>query len=271
MAPSSMKDLRRRLLTGLAGAAIFLTAVFGHPASLAFAFGLIAALSLWELGKLTHEWHRRPAYFPALPAFLLGFGLPLTWIFPALDGLRWSLLLVPVAMLLGLALKDRGNRRAAIVAVAGAGWIGLPMAAMTDIGAGSGFQPLLVMGILFLIWSNDVGAYFAGSRFGHTKLAPSISPNKSWEGIFGGMALGLAMAVGLSRLDTELGLGQWLIMALAATVFGTLGDLAESRLKRAYHTKDSGGILPGHGGFLDRFDSLFFVAPVAWLLLLLIF
>jgi len=127
------------------------------------------------------------------------------------------------------------------------------------------------MGILFLIWSNDVGAYFAGSRFGRTKLAPSISPNKSWEGVFGGMALGLAMALALGQLVPVLQTGEWLALAVAATVFGTLGDLAESRLKRAFHTKDSGGLLPGHGGFLDRFDSLFFVAPVAWLLIRLIF
>ena len=111
----------------------------------------------------------------------------------------------------------------------------------------------------------------AGSRFGKTKLAPSISPNKSWEGVFGGMLLGLAMALVLNRLAGQLSLTQWIVVALACTVFGTMGDLAESKLKRTFHTKDSGGLLPGHGGFLDRFDSLFFVAPVAWLLVRFVF
>jgi len=266
-----MKDLSRRLLTALAGAAIFLAALYGHPASLAFAFGLISAMSLWELGRLTNDWHRRPPYFPALPAFLLGFALPLTIVFPELQRLHIPFLVAPLVMLLALALKDAGNRKAAQVGLVGALWMGLPLAAMADLGAGQGFEPELVMGILFLIWSNDVGAYFAGSRFGRTKLAPSISPNKSWEGVFGGMALGLAMALALGQLVPVLQTGEWLALAVAATVFGTLGDLAESRLKRAFHTKDSGGLLPGHGGFLDRFDSLFFVAPVAWLLIRLIF
>jgi phosphatidate cytidylyltransferase len=266
-----MKDLTRRLLTALAGAAIFLTALYGHPASLVFAFGLISAMSLWEFGRLTNDWHRRPPYFPALPAFLLGFALPLTIIFPELHRLHLAFVAAPLLMLLGLALKDAGNRKAALVGLAGALWMGLPLAAMADLGAGQGFEPELVMGILFLIWSNDVGAYFAGSRFGRTKLAPSISPNKSWEGVFGGMALGLAMALALGQLVPVLDTGEWLSLAVAATVFGTLGDLAESRLKRAFHTKDSGGLLPGHGGFLDRFDSLFFVAPVAWVLIRVVF
>ena len=266
-----MKDLNRRLITGLAGAAVFLTALFTHPASLVFAFGLICVISLWELGRLTRDFHYRPAYFAVLPAFLLGFGWPLSLVFPVLHGLHWTLLAIPVLMILALAVKDKGNRKAAMVALAGAVWMGLPMVAMSDLGAGNGFQPLLVMGVLFLIWSNDVGAYFAGSRFGKTKLAPSISPNKSWEGVFGGMLLGLAMALVLNRLAGQLSLTQWIVLALACTVFGTMGDLAESKLKRTFHTKDSGGLLPGHGGFLDRFDSLFFVAPVAWLLVRFVF
>lgn len=267
-----MKDLPRRLLTALAGAAVFLTALFAHPVSLVFAFSVIAAMSLWELGRLTRESHRRPAYFAALPAFLLGFGFPLSVIFPELLRLQWSLLAAPVLMLFLLAVRDRGNRKAALVGLAGAIWIGLPMAAMADIGAGGGrFTPGLAAGVLFLIWSNDVGAYFAGSRFGRTKLAPSISPNKSWEGVAGGMVLGLLVALGLPFLFPVLPALNWIVLALLATVFGTLGDLTESKLKRRFHTKDSGGLLPGHGGFLDRFDSLFFVAPIAWIVFRFVF
>lgn len=268
---AAIKDLPQRVLTALAGAAVFLFALFAHPGSLALAFGVIALFALWELARLTREDYRRPLYFPLLPALLLGFFLPLSFIFPELSGLRIAFFAIPAMMLFVLLLRDRGNRKAALVAIFGILWIGLPMAAMTDLGAGSGFRPLLVMGLLFLVWSNDVGAYFAGSLFGRHKLAPSISPNKSWEGVFGGMALGLIMAFALASMTAELSLPQWLMLALLCTLFGTLGDLAESRLKRAYHTKDSGGMLPGHGGFLDRFDSLFIVAPAAWLVLKFIF
>lgn len=144
-------------------------------------------------------------------------------------------------------------------------WIALPMFAIIDIGTGDGFQPELVMSILFLIWSSDVGAYFVGSRFGKTKLAPSISPNKSWEGFFGGMALAAIMGFALSCFFDTKGLVEWLIYAVLCSSVGPIGDLLESALKRRVGVKDSSNILPGHGGFLDRFDSLFLVAPVMWL------
>jgi phosphatidate cytidylyltransferase len=202
--------------------------------------------------------------------------------FPAQPSTRWSLLAVPLIMLLVLAAKpDAGNRQAARYALLGALWVGLPLALISMLGAGGdvlawfqsstrlsaegGHQPALVTGVLILIWSNDVGAYFAGSTLGRTKLAPSISPNKSWEGVVGGWLLGMVIAFVFTRLCDGMALGPWLGMATLTTVFGTAGDLLESRLKRRTGAKDSGTLLPGHGGFLDRFDSLLLVAPIAWL------
>ncbi|MFT7587852.1 MAG: phosphatidate cytidylyltransferase [Limisphaerales bacterium] len=146
-------------------------------------------------------------------------------------------------------------------------WIAVPMLTIIHLGIGEGFRPQLVMGIIFLIWASDVGAYFVGSRFGKTKLAPSISPNKSWEGFAGGMGLALIVGLVVSNFFTDHSLAEWLVYAVLCVVFGTIGDLLESRLKRSVGAKDSGTILPGHGGFMDRFDSLFIVAPVMWLVL----
>jgi phosphatidate cytidylyltransferase len=111
------------------------------------------------------------------------------------------------------------------------------------------------------LWASDTGAYFAGTFFGKRKLFERISPKKSWEGFFGGAALALAFAYGLSLYFHTLTVQQWMIIGVIIVVGGTFGDLVESLLKRSIEIKDSGSILPGHGGFLDRFDGLFICAP----------
>ncbi len=116
---------------------------------------------------------------------------------------------------------------------------------------------------LFIIWANDVGAYFAGSKYGKTRLYPHISPKKSWEGAYGGAAASLIITI-LFKLTVFKALS-WtgmVIIPLVLSVSGPVGDLAESFFKRSFDKKDSGQILPGHGGFLDRFDSVVFSLPV---------
>jgi phosphatidate cytidylyltransferase len=125
------------------------------------------------------------------------------------------------------------------------------------------------LGLLLLIWANDTGAYVLGVKFGKNRLFERHSPKKSWEGFFGGLFITLIAAGILSQYFTALNLNNWLIVGLIASVAGTFGDLTESMLKRSLNTKDSGGLLPGHGGLLDRFDSLFFAAPLFYFYLLL--
>ncbi|MBJ6117514.1 phosphatidate cytidylyltransferase [Pontibacter sp. BT310] len=121
------------------------------------------------------------------------------------------------------------------------------------------WQPIL--GLMLLIWASDTGAYIAGKNFGKRKLFPRISPGKTWEGWAGGMLLTLAVAYGLSVYFQDLALYQWLGIGVIVSVFGVFGDLVESMLKRSLDVKDSGTLLPGHGGILDRFDSLIIVIP----------
>lgn len=124
------------------------------------------------------------------------------------------------------------------------------------------------LGFLILLWASDTGAYLAGRSLGKTKLFERHSPKKTWEGSFGGLLISLLAAFILSRYFVGLETWEWMITSVIIVVFGTYGDLTESMLKRSYGIKDSGNILPGHGGFLDRFDGLLLSAPLVYLFLM---
>jgi phosphatidate cytidylyltransferase len=125
---------------------------------------------------------------------------------------------------------------------------------------------LVVLGLFALLWAADSGAYFVGRKWGKTKLFEKVSPKKSWEGLAGGLLLSMLTAYGFWNWAGHYPLSLWLILAASTTIFGTLGDLAESTLKRSLDLKDSGKLLPGHGGILDRFDGFFLAAPVNYLI-----
>lgn len=127
----------------------------------------------------------------------------------------------------------------------------------------------IALGYLLLLWLNDTGAYFVGSLVGKHKLFERISPGKTWEGSAGGALFALATAWGLSMLFIQLTTMHWLILAIIVVISGTIGDLVESMLKRSLGIKDSGNILPGHGGMLDRFDAVLISAPFVFVYLAL--
>ena len=131
------------------------------------------------------------------------------------------------------------------------------------------FSPGIVIGFFVLVWANDTGAYLAGMTFGRHKLFERISPKKTWEGFIGGvilaMLLGWLLAGWLGVVSTI----HWIVIALIVSIAGTYGDLIESMLKRSVGAKDSGTIMPGHGGFLDRFDSALIAFPAVYLFVLL--
>jgi phosphatidate cytidylyltransferase len=124
---------------------------------------------------------------------------------------------------------------------------------------------------LVATWLNDTGAYTFGRLLGRHPLAPSVSPSKTWEGFFGGMATSMAGAFAVRALYfPDLRASECVFLPVVVGVLGPLGDLCESMMKRAYGAKDSGGILPGHGGFLDRVDALLFTAPAIYLYVLMV-
>jgi len=129
------------------------------------------------------------------------------------------------------------------------------------------FNYEILLGFFILNWSSDTGAYLAGNAIGKHKLFERISPKKTIEGSIGGMILTLTMAYFISKYFDQVSLLDWIIIAVLIVVFGTIGDLFESMLKRKADVKDSGKLIPGHGGILDRFDSILFSAPVVFVYL----
>jgi phosphatidate cytidylyltransferase len=127
-----------------------------------------------------------------------------------------------------------------------------------------GFDNHFPLAFLIMLWSNDTGAYLSGRWLGRTKLFERHSPKKTWEGFIGGVVIASIAAVVISHFFDEITWKQWVSVAIIIGLIGTLGDLVESMLKRSINIKDSGGILPGHGGLLDRFDGLLLAAPVVF-------
>jgi len=132
------------------------------------------------------------------------------------------------------------------------------------------FSPGIIIGFFLLIWANDTGAYLAGVSFGRHKLFERISPKKTWEGFLGGVITAVVIALLLSDWLGVVNKIQWVIVSVIISISGTYGDLIESMLKRSIGVKDSGNIMPGHGGFLDRFDSAIISFPLVYLFILLV-
>ena len=130
------------------------------------------------------------------------------------------------------------------------------------------YEPLLPLSVFVFLWLSDTGAYCVGSLLGRHRLFERISPKKSWEGSIGGAVFAVAASLVFARFCPFMSWGQWVGLSVVVVVFGTWGDLTESLLKRHYGIKDSGNILPGHGGMLDRFDSSLMAIPAAAVYLL---
>lgn len=140
----------------------------------------------------------------------------------------------------------------------------------TGVDAQGHYAPWTIMGFFFIIWASDTGAYFAGRSFGKHKLAERLSPKKTVEGFVGGIIASALVAFLISHYNSTLGVNAWILCGIVLAIAGTAGDLFESMLKRQLGVKDSGNILPGHGGILDRFDSTYFAAPVYWMFIKLL-
>jgi phosphatidate cytidylyltransferase len=149
-------------------------------------------------------------------------------------------------------------------------YIALPFALLSvlafqnDVELGTvSYNPILPLSVFVFIWLSDTGAYCVGSLIGKHRLFERISPKKSWEGSIGGGAVSIASSFAFAHFFPFMNTFEWVGLALVVVIFGTWGDLTESLLKRQLHIKDSGNILPGHGGMLDRFDSALMAIPAA--------
>lgn len=150
-------------------------------------------------------------------------------------------------------------------------FVALPFSLLNFILFIDNYQPIILLAVFVTIWVNDSGAYLVGVSFGKHRLFERISPKKSWEGFIGGAVFALIPTYVFSLLIPQISLINWLIFSEIIVVFGTFGDLIESLMKRTVNVKDSGNVIPGHGGLLDRFDSMLLTAPVIFIYLNLLF
>jgi len=171
-------------------------------------------------------------------------------------------LIVPVLMLLLCVLQKKNTLLAGFSAIVGLLYIALPMGFLVAL---RGIHFVIPLALILMIWMNDTMAYIVGSFIGKTPFSP-ISPKKTWEGTAGGAILTIVGAAvwGYFSKMPQYTMMDWMVLALLAAVAGTAGDLLESKLKRLAGIKDSGNIMPGHGGALDRFDSLLVTLPFAF-------
>lgn len=181
---------------------------------------------------------------------------------PLLNGVPFSktMLFVPILVLLATALSKKTALQAGMISLGGMMYIMLPMILLYSLRLQSIVIPL---SLVLMIWMNDTMAYLVGSFIGKTPFSP-ISPKKTWEGTAGGAILTIAGAAIWGYYTPYYTMTDWMALALCSAVAGTAGDLLESKLKRLANIKDSGTMMPGHGGALDRFDSLLVATPFAF-------
>ena len=182
------------------------------------------------------------------------------------------MILIPMPLIFELYRKSATPMANVGITYAGVIYVALPMALLTffPMMLGNGeWKPWSVILYIFIIWANDVFAYLFGITLGKHRLFERISPKKSWEGFFGGLLGAMAMGfVAAKVLDANVAM--WIGLALIAAITGVFGDLVESLLKRSVDVKDSGSFIPGHGGWLDRFDALIFSVPFAFIYLIIV-
>lgn len=262
---TKQSNLRLRVISALVLAPIVLGAVYlgGWPLSLllAAAGGIIA----WEWSRLTIDNAGRTDFL--LPCFA-GAVIPLmaTWEWRMAGEVPLTLMALAGASVFAaigrIALGDAKNWSTAAVGVL---YVGLPILTLMGIRSHPEHGVALLVLALFIVWAMDIGAYFSGKTIGGPKMAPRLSPNKTWAGLIGGMVTaGLVAALFGSYFD----LGVWWHLALIGGLLGAwsqAGDVVESSLKRRAGVKDASNIIPGHGGVMDRVDGLWFAVPPFWL------
>jgi len=268
-----LKNLIIRTITAAAFVAVLLGCTFYGPYSFSILFLIVTTLGLWEFYALIEKSGSSPQKIYGLIIGILSyitFALVILKICPP----KIAYLSLPLwfsILIIELFRKKENPFRNIAVTALGLVYIAIPFQCLIHITSISGtYNYQIMFGIFFILWCYDAGAYLVGSAIGKHKLFPRISPGKTWEGSIGGAIISYGIVYIISGWYTSIGVIDWLVIATILIVIGTLGDLTESLLKRSVAMKDSGNLLPGHGGILDRFDSLIMSAPFIFCYLMLI-
>ena len=269
-----MKEIGTRALSGLLYVSLLIASLYWQNALIAlfFVFGLICMAEFKKLIQLK-------SFFPYIVFTLLYFGFAYWKIIAnsskGIDEAAQILLVISIFVQL-ILIKDLfsektiplfSSKRFIITTFyLSSGFVFLLLIANFN----QTFTPLLLLGSFILVWVNDTFAYLVGKNFGKQKLFPSISPKKTVEGFLGGLFFSCIASYFIANFTDTLSFTNWLILSIIVSVFGTLGDLIESKFKRQANVKDSGVIMPGHGGLFDRLDSIIFASPFIFLFLRLV-
>lgn len=262
-----MKNFTQRILTGSLFVAVLTVSIWWGPLSFIILFLAIALLSLHEFYHLIQSDKIKPDKVTGMLAGFVIYGLIGGYAYGWLDTKFLALAPLPFCIVFFAELYRKKETPFINIAftLLGVFYTVVPFTLLLLSGYIDGnWNKEIILGYFLLLWSSDSFAYVFGNLLGRTRLFERISPKKSWEGSIGGGLSTLGIAWMLSVYFPQLSLMQWLGCAVLIVVFGTMGDLAESMLKRSIGVKDSGSILPGHGGMLDRFDGLFLSSPFFW-------
>jgi len=263
----------QRTITGIIFVAVLVGGILGGPVSFSILFALITALTIREFGTIVSKQDgvQINKSICMLAGVFLFFGFAYIGIAPGQNEILIPyLFLIIYLMIAELYLKRKNPLHNIAYTMMSQMYIALPFAALNILafhtsltGSASEYNPILPLSIFVFTWINDTGAYCTGVLFGKHRLFERISPKKSWEGSIGGGVFSTIAAVIMAHFFPFMPLGVWIGLGLTVVVFGTWGDLTESLLKRTLGIKDSGNILPGHGGMLDRFDSTLMAVPAS--------
>lgn len=269
----NLSNLQLRVITAIFGMAFLVTGLYLGQIGYFVLFGIILVFGQLEFYRLLRLSENTPLRSMGT---MVGFALYVITFLHASGYLqpKYYLLLFPLSSLIYFVklykktdLKPFANIGFTFLGIL---YVALPFSLLNlSVFALGTYSFQIIMGCLLLLWASDTGAYFAGVNFGRTKLFERVSPKKSWEGSLGGLALSMVVAIVLGYYFTDLPAYRWIFLSAIIVIAGTYGDLVESLFKRSIAIKDSGTALPGHGGFLDRFDGLLLAAPfiTAYLLL----
>ena len=268
----------QRAITGIIFVGVLIGCILGGPISFSLLFALITALTIHEFGVIISKQPDVEINKPIcmLAGVFLFFGFAYLGVMPGQTEILIPYLFLIIYLLVSeLYLKKKNPLNNWAYAMMSQIYIALSFAMLNVLayhsigneGELSNYQvqynPILPLSIFIFTWINDTGAYCTGMLFGKHRLFERISPKKSWEGSIGGGVFSIITAIVMAHYFPFMPISIWIGLALTVVIFGTLGDLTESLLKRTIGIKDSGNILPGHGGMLDRFDSTLMAVPAA--------
>jgi phosphatidate cytidylyltransferase len=271
-----VNNLQKRSLTGIVFVAVLLGGTIFHPVSFILVFGALLFFTQLEFYRLIEKAGFSPQKTVGLTLGILLFATCAAIVNGFIPA-QLCLLFIPMLIFLFLfeVLRNRnGALQNSALTLLGFVYIAIPFSLLNFIvfpgfPTNTAFHPWILAGVFFIVWMYDSTAYLFGTKFGKHKMCKTISPKKSWEGFIAGTVFAIVMGILNAVIFQSLSMLSWMIVALLAVVFGTFGDIFESKIKRELNIKDSGNILPGHGGFLDRFDSLLFAIPVVFIWLIL--